>query len=77
VERPIEGPEPYRARLTSKEAGDWIGVSEDLFEKLMALHLPTVQPIRLGTKKRWAWLDVACLGYILERAGGTAPEEQE
>jgi hypothetical protein len=77
VERPIEGPEPYRARLPSKEAGDWIGVSEDLFEKLVALHLPTVQPIRLGSKKRWAWLDVAILGYILSRAGGGDTTEEE
>ncbi len=72
MERPIEGPEPYKKHLTSDEAGKWLEVKGDLFESLMATHLPTVKPIYKGRYKMWSWYDVACLGHVLER-GGTLP----
>ena len=69
MERPIEGPEPYFARLDSKQAGKWIAdISDDLFEELMDKHLPTVKPIYVGKYKMWAWMDVAVLGYLLGAA---------
>jgi hypothetical protein len=78
VERPIRGPDLDRPYLDSTAAGAWIseGVSDKVFEGLMARHLPTVRPIRAGRRKLWAWFDVAILGYLLAR-GGEQPESEE
>lgn len=74
MERPIEGPEPYRPYIDSKAAGRWLGdIGPDLFESLMAQHLPTVRPVWLGKYKHWTWLDCAMLASILARAETLAP----
>jgi hypothetical protein len=76
MERPLRGPDIDRPHLTSKEAGAWIadGISEDLFEDLMALHLPTVAPVWVGKFKFWRWMDVAVLCYVLTVAGTVPPK---
>jgi hypothetical protein len=73
VERPIQGPEPYQPRYTSQEAGLFIrGIGHQLFDKLMAQHLPTIRPVWVGKDKLWRWMDIAILNYILDMAE-TAP----
>jgi hypothetical protein len=70
VERPIEGPEPYSPRLTSNDAGQWIGgAGGKAFDALMANYLPTVQPVYVGKTKLWLWMDVATLAYVMARSG--------
>jgi hypothetical protein len=73
MERPIRGPDKDEALLSSEEAGKAAGVSDDVFDALMALHLPTLRPIWLGKLKRWTWMDCAVLFYVLTRAETPAP----
>jgi len=77
MERPIEGPEPYSQRLDSTAAGQWTnGITDEAFDALMAIHLPTVQPIYVAKKKLWCWMDVAVLNYILSRGTTKDPREK-
>ncbi len=77
MERPIRGPDRDADLFESKEAAKFIGdVGADLFEALMAQHLPTVRPIWVGRYKMWQWFDIAVLLYILGRAETTAPKQR-
>lgn len=74
MDRPIHGPNTDSPYLDGDEAGKWVGgFRADLFESLMAQHLPTVQPVYMGRYKMWAWLDVAVLAYILKRSPTVPP----
>jgi hypothetical protein len=78
VERPIEGPNTTDPYLTSDQAGQWIGgFKEDLFESLMAEHMPTVQPVYMGRFKYWHWMDVAILAYVLRRSVPSLPPQKK
>lgn len=68
MERAIEGPGPYKPRYTSQEAGQYIGVGNELFDALMAEHMPTVRPVYLGKQKLWQWMDLAVLNFLVNRA---------
>jgi hypothetical protein len=77
VERPFRGPEVDGDFLDAKQAARWLGdISPDLFEQLMAEHLPTLRAVYMGRLKYWRWEDVAVLAYILARAttNPTAPK---
>ena len=77
MQRSIDGPDS--TFVDAKEAARWIGVSEDLFEKLAAAE-DWMRPTYFGTGRRrlkkWAWMDVVCLAHILgRRVPGAADAE--
>lgn len=81
--RSIDGP---RGRfLTTAQAAAYLGVSVPTFKRIVGLThdpkltLPGVRewfrPVTIDSVTRWAWLDVFCLGHLLEkrREAGTEP----
>jgi hypothetical protein len=74
MERPFRGPDAEGDYLDAKQAARWLGdIGAELFEQLMAEHLPTIKAVYLGKLKYWRWEDVAVLAYVLSRAATVPP----
>ena len=71
----IRGPD--KEFLTSKEAADYLTVSEEFFEGTIAPAFPWMQEVRMAHRvKRWSSEHLAIVRYILQLQGALAGADQ-
>ena len=62
--RVIDGPEGVY--LTAREAARHLGVSPRTLARY-AEEMDWLRPVLIRGKPKWHWMDVVCLGHVLQR----------
>lgn len=74
MDRRLSGPK--RDWLTAEQAGEYMGVHEDTFLKLVADgKMPPGVQVSQG-RKVWPWLDLVCYMHLASRMQGNLPTER-
>jgi hypothetical protein len=69
----IEGPGQGHKFVTPEEAAAFLRIGEDTFERRILKAYPWVKARKIGRKTLYLALDVAVVGYLIERS--ESPEE--